>query len=47
MAKTVISIEEFNDFSQRIEPNGQLSITQDDLEHYLSTGDLPDYIKDH
>ena len=45
--KTVLSLEEFNDLTQRVEANGQLSITHDDFSHYLETGDLPDYIKDH
>ncbi len=47
MAQTVLSLEEFNDLARRIETNGQLSITYDDFSHYLKTGDLPDYIKDH
>ena len=47
MAQTVLSLEEFNDLTQRVEANGQLSITHDDFSHYLETGDLPDYIKDH
>lgn len=47
MAKKVISLTEFEALSNRVEEKGHLSILNSDLEHYLNTGKLPEYLSDH
>lgn len=47
IASGVLSLREFKDLSSRVESSGHLKIERNDLEHYLHTGVLPDYLSDH
>ena len=47
LAETVISRDRFNELRDRIEESGHLSIIRSDLDHYLLTDVLPDYLSDH
>ena len=47
LAETVISRDQFNELRDRIEESGHLAIIRSDLDHYLLTGNLPDYLSDH
>lgn len=47
MARTILSLEEFAEYARRVEQSGHLAIRRDELEYYLETGKLPDYLGDH
>ena len=47
LAETVLSRDQFNELRDRIEKSGHLAIIRSDLDHYLLTGVLPDYLSDH
>lgn len=47
LAGQVIDLEKYEEYKGRILPNGNLSVTNADLRHYLDTEDLPPYLQDH
>lgn len=47
MAQTVLSHDDFTDYTRRVESDGCLAVERDELEHYLETGKLPDHLADH
>jgi|GEM_PF-708074 len=46
-ASAVLSLRDYNHYKTRILPSGNLTVTEDDLRHYLETEELPAYLKDH
>lgn len=47
LAEAVLNLAAYDEYKRRILPSGNLTITPDDLRHYLDTEDLPPHLQDH